>query len=61
MKVYKFSHKTRADPATINPLETLTVPLLGFHLGFIQVIKPPDPMEQFAMSIGVSLRVYTSF
>ena len=39
----------RADPATINPLEKLTFLLLGFHLGFIQIIKPPGPMEKFAI------------
>ena len=50
-----FTHRTRglaggqtprADPATINPSEQVTLFLLGFHLGFIQVIKPPGPMEE---------------
>ena len=28
-----------------------TILLIGFHLGFIQVIKPPGPMEQFTICL----------
>ena len=30
-------------------MEQLTIFLLGFPLGFIQVMKSPGPMEQFAI------------
>ena len=52
----------RADPATINPLEKLTLLhllLLGFHFRFLQIIKSPGPMEQFATFLfGFHLRLY---
>ena len=64
----KFTHRTRGlprgqtlrvDPATNNPLETLTIFLLGFHVGFIQVIKPLGPMEQFTLFLlGFHLGLY---
>ena len=31
------------------PMEQLTIFLLGFHLGFIQIIKSPGPMEQVSI------------
>ena len=42
-------------------MEQFTIFLLGFHVGFIQVLKSPSPMQQLAIFLlGFHLGFYNS-